>query len=93
MNAAELVRQTNQDELPSREAQLLTLENTKEFDVLVIGGGATGCGCALDAVSRGIKLGILPIYLFYSINPRIHGHFKLLALKSILFFRHFPGVY
>lgn len=24
-----------------------------EFDVLVIGGGATGCGVALDAVSRG----------------------------------------
>jgi succinate dehydrogenase/fumarate reductase flavoprotein subunit len=24
-----------------------------EFDVLIIGGGATGCGVALDAVSRG----------------------------------------
>lgn len=55
MQAAELIRTSNQNELPSREAQLLTLENTKEFDVLVIGGGATGSGCALDAVTRGME--------------------------------------
>lgn len=59
VDAAEPVRQTNQNELPSREAQLLTLENTKEFDVLVIGGGATGCGCALDAVTRGLKTALV----------------------------------
>uniref|UniRef100_A0A8D3AKG0 Glycerol-3-phosphate dehydrogenase, mitochondrial n=1 Tax=Scophthalmus maximus TaxID=52904 RepID=A0A8D3AKG0_SCOMX len=40
------------DELPSRRAQLAALEITEEFDVLVIGGGATGAGCALDAVTR-----------------------------------------
>lgn len=40
------------DELPSRQAQLTVLENTPEFDVLVVGGGATGVGCALDAVTR-----------------------------------------
>lgn len=40
------------DELPSRQAQLAALENTEEFDVLVVGGGATGVGCALDAVTR-----------------------------------------
>ncbi|KAM3917564.1 glycerol-3-phosphate dehydrogenase, mitochondrial [Leptodactylus fuscus] len=59
VQAAELVRSANQNELPSREAQLLTLENTKEFDVLVIGGGATGCGCALDAVTRGLKTALV----------------------------------
>lgn len=42
--------------LPSRESQLHTLEYTKEFDVLIIGGGATGCGVALDSVSRGVAL-------------------------------------
>lgn len=42
-----------QNHLPPREAQLLALQNTSEFDVLVIGGGATGSGCALDAVTRG----------------------------------------
>ncbi|KAM4626424.1 glycerol-3-phosphate dehydrogenase, mitochondrial [Discoglossus pictus] len=57
--AAEPARLAIQNELPSREAQLLTLENTKEFDVLVIGGGATGCGCALDAVSRGLKTALV----------------------------------
>lgn len=40
------------DELPSREAQLTALKTTEEFDVLVVGGGATGAGCALDAVTR-----------------------------------------
>lgn len=40
------------DELPSRQAQLAALRDTEEFDVLVVGGGATGAGCALDAVTR-----------------------------------------
>uniref|UniRef100_UPI00358E1AF5 glycerol-3-phosphate dehydrogenase, mitochondrial isoform X2 n=1 Tax=Myxine glutinosa TaxID=7769 RepID=UPI00358E1AF5 len=45
--------------LPSRAAQLLTLHSTKEFDVLVVGGGATGSGCALDAVTRGLKTALV----------------------------------
>ena len=40
--------------LPSRSVQISALKNTPEFDVLVIGGGATGCGVALDSVTRGI---------------------------------------
>ena len=39
--------------LPSRAVHINYLKNTPEFDVLVIGGGATGCGVALDAVTRG----------------------------------------
>jgi len=31
------------------------LQNEKEWDILIIGGGATGLGCALDAASRGYK--------------------------------------
>jgi len=38
--------------LPAR-AQQLTALRSKNFDVLVVGGGATGCGVALDAASRG----------------------------------------
>lgn len=38
--------------LPTREQQLQSLEKD-EFDILVVGGGATGCGVALDSVSRG----------------------------------------
>ncbi|ESP00771.1 hypothetical protein LOTGIDRAFT_238523 [Lottia gigantea] len=37
--------------LPPRDELHKALQ-TEEFDVLVIGGGATGCGVALDAVSR-----------------------------------------
>ncbi len=40
--------------LPTRSGQLKSLEQD-EFDVLVIGGGATGSGCALDAATRGLK--------------------------------------
>jgi len=35
--------------------QLLKDLQTQTFDVLVIGGGATGTGIALDAASRGLK--------------------------------------
>ncbi|XP_063285690.1 glycerol-3-phosphate dehydrogenase, mitochondrial isoform X1 [Pelobates fuscus] len=59
VQAAEPTRQVTEKDLPSREAQLMTLENTKEFDVLVIGGGATGSGCALDAVTRGLKTALV----------------------------------
>ncbi|XP_042368871.1 glycerol-3-phosphate dehydrogenase, mitochondrial isoform X1 [Plectropomus leopardus] len=47
------------DELPSRQAQLALLRNTEEFDVLVVGGGATGAGCALDAVTRNLKTALV----------------------------------
>lgn len=38
----------------TRKAQLQILKESTEYDVLVIGGGATGCGVALDAVTRGM---------------------------------------
>jgi hypothetical protein len=31
----------------------------QEFDVLIIGGGATGTGCALDAATRGLKTALV----------------------------------
>ncbi|XP_048454992.1 glycerol-3-phosphate dehydrogenase, mitochondrial [Rhincodon typus] len=46
-------------QLPSRDSQLNTLKTVKEFDILVIGGGATGSGCALDAVTRGLKTALI----------------------------------
>lgn len=59
VEAAEQVQMAFQDELPSRQAQLSTLKNTDEFDVLVVGGGATGSGCALDAVTRSKSLSVI----------------------------------
>uniref|UniRef100_A0A2P2I7R9 Glycerol-3-phosphate dehydrogenase n=1 Tax=Hirondellea gigas TaxID=1518452 RepID=A0A2P2I7R9_9CRUS len=44
--------------LPTRKQQLESLQQD-EFDVLVVGGGATGSGCALDAVSRGLKTALV----------------------------------
>ncbi|KAL4216955.1 glycerol-3-phosphate dehydrogenase [Mactra antiquata] len=51
--------------LPSREQHFETLKQT-EYDVLVIGGGATGCGVALDSVSRGLKTAMVEMYDFGS---------------------------
>jgi glycerol-3-phosphate dehydrogenase len=34
-------------------------EEDAEFDVLIIGGGATGAGCALDAATRGLKTALV----------------------------------
>ncbi|KAM8714718.1 hypothetical protein ACLKA7_001127 [Drosophila subpalustris] len=44
--------------LPTRRQQLKSLREEK-FDVLVIGGGAIGCGCALEAASRGLKTALI----------------------------------
>ncbi|KAI0451826.1 DAO-domain-containing protein [Xylaria acuta] len=47
----------------SREEQLKQLkksrEQEEEYDILVIGGGATGAGVALDAVTRGLKVAMV----------------------------------
>ena len=39
-------------ELPSR-AEMIGNLKTRDFDVLIVGGGASGAGVALDAVTRG----------------------------------------
>lgn len=38
--------------LPTRAEQLTSLQS-ESFDVLIIGGGATGAGCAVDSATRG----------------------------------------
>uniref|UniRef100_A0A7S2W247 glycerol-3-phosphate dehydrogenase n=1 Tax=Mucochytrium quahogii TaxID=96639 RepID=A0A7S2W247_9STRA len=43
------------NKLPTREEQLERLKSGEEFDVLVVGGGATGAYTCLDAASRGLK--------------------------------------
>ncbi|NXP15065.1 GPDM protein, partial [Thinocorus orbignyianus] len=59
VQAAEAVTVPIKSDFPTREEQVLALRTAGEFDVLVIGGGATGCGCALDAVTRGLKTALL----------------------------------
>lgn len=43
--------------IPSRAEQLRRLQDKEVvYDVLIIGGGATGAGCALDAATRGLNV-------------------------------------
>lgn len=45
--------------LPSRGQQISRLSEGKTYDVLVIGGGATGSGVALDAQMRGLNTALI----------------------------------
>ncbi|CAB9506703.1 3-phosphate dehydrogenase, mitochondrial [Seminavis robusta] len=45
--------------LPTRQEQLQRLSSGKQFDVLVVGGGATGCGVALDAQMRSLETALI----------------------------------
>ena len=47
-----------------RQEQLEKLSSIKEFDICIIGGGATGLGIAVDAASRGCKTILLEKYDF-----------------------------
>lgn len=41
--------------LKTREEHLIEIKNTSEYDLIVIGGGATGAGVALDSSRKGLK--------------------------------------
>ncbi|MCJ0977548.1 glycerol-3-phosphate dehydrogenase/oxidase [Rhodococcus sp. ARC_M12] len=44
---------------PQARADALSRMEAEELDILVIGGGVVGAGTALDAVTRGLKVGLL----------------------------------
>jgi len=44
---------------PAGRAEALTRLAAEELDILVVGGGVVGAGCALDAVTRGLKVGLV----------------------------------
>ncbi|XP_075993579.1 glycerol-3-phosphate dehydrogenase, mitochondrial [Genypterus blacodes] len=76
------------DDFPTRKAQLAALKDTEEFDVLIVGGGATGAGCALDAVTRNLKTALVERSDFSSgtssrSTKLIHGGVRYLQ-KAIL---------
>ncbi|XP_064079124.1 glycerol-3-phosphate dehydrogenase, mitochondrial-like isoform X3 [Macrobrachium nipponense] len=85
--AAEHLNQRPNRPLPNREQQLKSL-GSETFDVLIIGGGATGAGCALDSVSRGLKTALVEMDDFSSgtssrSTKLIHGGVRYLQ-KAIL---------
>ncbi|ALC41661.1 CG2137 [Drosophila busckii] len=56
-NAEQKVPQMKR-ELPTRKMNLDAFRRT-EYDILIIGGGAVGAGCALDAATRGLKTALV----------------------------------
>ena len=44
---------------PATSSEALAAMSAEPLDVLVIGGGVVGAGCALDAVTRGLSVGIV----------------------------------
>ncbi|MBY4010631.1 glycerol-3-phosphate dehydrogenase/oxidase [Rhodococcus fascians] len=44
---------------PTSRAEAIARMEAEELDILVIGGGVVGAGTALDAVTRGLKVGLL----------------------------------
>jgi glycerol-3-phosphate dehydrogenase len=49
----------NIHDIPTRLQQIERLSENKQFDVLVVGGGATGSGVALDAATRGLQVALI----------------------------------
>lgn len=75
-------------ELFSRAHYLAQLEKDPDFDMIVIGGGATGLGVALDAASRGFKTLLLEQADFSKgtssrSTKLIHGGVRYLAQGDI----------
>ncbi len=44
---------------PTRRREDLAQLSRDDLDVLVVGGGVVGAGVALDAVSRGLRVGLV----------------------------------
>ena len=70
-----------------RDSAIARMED-ETLDVLVIGGGVTGCGCALDAASRGLKVGLVERDDFASgtsskSSKMIHGGLRYLQQGDI----------
>jgi glycerol-3-phosphate dehydrogenase len=69
-------------------AEMLDRLRDESFDVLVIGGGIVGVGCALDAASRGLRTALVERDDFASgtsskSSKLIHGGLRYLQQKEI----------
>lgn len=73
---------------PTRAALLATLEREPRWDVIVIGGGATGLGTAVDAASRGYRTLLVEAADFAKgtsskATKLVHGGVRYLAQGNI----------
>lgn len=67
----------------NRQEKLKILKSKKDFDFIVIGGGATGLGCALDASKRGYSVALFEKFDFCNATSSrstklIHGGVRYL---------------
>ncbi len=72
----------------NRKEQLAQLAATPVYDIIIIGGGATGLGCAVDAASRGYKTLLLEKFDFAKgtssrATKLVHGGVRYLAQGNI----------
>src|SRR5437868_4457165 len=72
----------------NRNDMLQQLQETTEWDIVIIGGGATGLGAALDAVTRGYKTLLIEAYDFGKgtssrSTKLVHGGVRYLAQGNI----------
>ncbi|BAO76122.1 glycerol-3-phosphate dehydrogenase/oxidase [Winogradskyella sp. PG-2] len=72
----------------NRKAQLEKLKATAQFDIIVIGGGASGLGIAVDASSRGFKVALFESHDFAKgtssrSTKLVHGGVRYLAQGNI----------
>lgn len=78
--------------VPSRavqESALIGASQANPLDILVVGGGATGCGVAFDAVTRGLRVGLVEREDFSSgtssrSTKLIHGGNKTLFIYLLI---------
>ena len=71
-----------------RNTQLEKVKNTEQWDFIVVGGGASGLGIALDAASRGYKTLLLEGYDFAKgtssrSTKLVHGGVRYLAAGDV----------
>ena len=72
----------------NRKEQLARISEDNKYDIIIIGGGATGLGCAVDAASRGYKTLLLEKYDFAKgtssrATKLVHGGVRYLAQGNI----------
>src|SRR5215203_4039893 len=72
---------------PGQRQGALARMREEAFDVVVIGGGATGTGCALDAASRGLSVALLEARDFASgtssrSSKLVHGGLRYLEQQE-----------
>ena len=78
-----------------RAQQVADLKSGKEYDFLIIGGGATGCGIALDTITRGKPWAFINYTLLAPAPPCLldgHSHDSMLVILSSNFIPRPHGI-